>query len=364
MRLEKILERALSGTTLHTHSSEAFLDSHRTKHRYAIGKNAETLAVHKIAPLDGIIDDYAGQGDLWNGIPLLRTSDAHKDAWVVNCSTSIRPIEALDHLLASGFHHVVGIQDLIRAAAGALPWPGFVEAQRREVQEYASTWQAIHDKLADDASRKTLQDVLLFRLSADPAHMRGYSVRIAEQYFENFMRYRNEVFVDAGGYDGDTAEAFARRYPDYARILLFEPSARNMKSARNRLAAFRNIEFFPFGLSDAPGLLHFDPDSGSASSVTNSGKGEIAVDTLDHAVLEPVSFIKMDLEGWELPALHGARNHIQANKPKLAIAAYHDAPDLRRIYQFVQSFGHNYQVFLRHYTQGWSETVLFFVPSD
>jgi FkbM family methyltransferase len=364
MQLDDFLERTVSRTASGTQAAEAVLGSHRTKPRYAIGKNSETLAVHRLISLDGIIDDYAAQGDLWHGIPLLSTNSARKDAWVVNCSTSVRPVDTLGHLLASGFQDVVSVSDLVCAANGDLPWPSFVQAQRKEMREHVDAWQTIHDTLADEASRKTLLDVLQYRLTADSTYMRGYQVRIAEQYFEPFMRYRNEVFVDAGGFDGDTTEGFATRYPDYERILLFEPSGRNMSLARARLARFRDIEFFPIGLSDARGRLRFDPASGSASSVTDSGGEEIVVDTLDATVSEPVSFIKMDLEGWEMPALRGASGHIRDGMPKLAIAAYHDAPDLRCIQEFVQSFDHRYRMFLRHYTQGWSETVLFFVPSN
>jgi hypothetical protein len=69
----------------------------------------------------------------------------------------------------------------------------------------------------------------------------------------------------------------------------------------------------------------------------------------------------MDLEGWEMKALEGSRNHISRDRPKLAIAVYHDAPDFRLVHQFVGEFKHNYKCYLRHYTQGWSETVMFFV---
>lgn len=340
--------------------SDAFLDRHREKPRYAIGKNTETLAVHALTPLDGVIDDYCNPGELWRGIPLLRTAEARKDARVVNCSTSIRPLATLDHLRAAGFEAIAGIGDVIRSADGALEWPEFVQSQRREIDEHLDELQFIHDTLADEESRRTLRDVIRFRLTADPECMRGYSVRLAEQYFEDFMEYGNEVFVDAGGFDGDTAEAFATRYPDYRKIMLFEPSARNMTAARARLAPLRDIAYFPIGLSDDPGRLRFDPDNGSASAVIDSGGEEIVVDTLDAIVHEPVSFIKMDLEGWEMQALRGARGHIASDRPKLAIAVYHASADLRLVHQYIKTFGHGYRVFLRHYTQGWSETVLFF----
>lgn len=360
MRLEEIVDQALRKQAGASYASDAFLSGHQASPRYAIGKNAETLAIHRLAPLDGIIDDYCKQGEHWHNIPLVRSSDARKDARVVNCSTSIRPIDTQQHLRNAGFRVIAGLGDVINAAGGALPWPAFVQAQRKELEDHLDAWQSIYEGMDDDVSKRTLVDVLQFRLTAELDSMQGYAVRVADQYFEEFMQYRNEVFVDAGGFDGDTSEAFATRYPDYRKILLFEPSARNMALARARLAAFRDIAFFPIGLSDAAGRLRFDPEGGSASAVTEEGGEQITVDALDAVVREPVTFIKMDLEGWELPALRGAKGHIVADRPKLAIAAYHGASDLRLICEFIQSSGHHYRMFLRHYTQGWSETVVFF----
>jgi FkbM family methyltransferase len=359
MNLERTVELALCKDGSPDAAAVAILSGNCVR-RYALGKNPETLALHALAPLDGVIDDRCGEGESWHGIPVLRTAEADKAAGVVSCSTSIQPVAAIDHLRAAGFKYAASYAGVVRAAGSALPLPAFVTSQRMELAAHLPAWQSIHDALGDEESRQTLLDVLGFRLSADPEYMRRYSVRIAEQYFEDFMQYSNEVFVDAGGYDGDTTEAFAARHPDYRKVLFFEPSARNMASARTRLARLRDIEFFPLGLSDARELLRFNPESGSASSVSESGSEQICCDTLDAVVSEPVSFIKMDLEGWEMPALRGAAGHIDNDRPKLAIAIYHNAEDLRLVYQFVTEFGHGYRTYLRHYTQGWSETVLFF----
>ncbi len=121
---------------------------------------------------------------------------------------------------------------------------------------------------------------------------------------------------------GIRRRSFPEDILDYRKILLFEPSNYNMDLAKRRLATVRDIDFFPIGLSNTAGVLRFDQGNGSASSISDFGGEEIVVDTLDAAVIEPISFIKMDLEGWELPALEGARRHIRDNRPKLAIAAY------------------------------------------
>jgi FkbM family methyltransferase len=358
--LEEVIENALRKVARRSEAADSFLAEDHSWPRFALGKNADTLAIHRVAPLNAIIDDYCTIGEHWNDIPLIRSMDATKDARVVNCSTSIRPVSSLDMLNGAGFRVVAGIHEVVESACGAVAWPRFVLAQRRELNDYLATWQHILDALGDPRSQRTLADLLQFRVTADPAYMRGYEVRTEHQYFEDFMEYGDEIFVDAGGFDGDTSESFAQRHPDYRKIMLFEPSEKNMAAARRRLAAFRNIEFFPIGLSDAKGRLRFDSESGSASAVATNGDAEILADTLDSVVADPVSFIKMDLEGWELPALRGSQRHIQQDVPKLAIAAYHSSSDLRLIHDYVSSFDHDYRVFVRHYTQGWSETVLYF----
>jgi hypothetical protein len=70
----------------------------------------------------------------------------------------------------------------------------------------------------------------------------------------------------------------------------------------------------------------------------------------------------MDLEGWEVQALTGARRHISEHRPKLAISVYHRASDFWRIPQLILGFCAQYDIYLRHYTEGWSESVMYFIP--
>jgi hypothetical protein len=63
-----------------------------------------------------------------------------------------------------------------------------------------------------------------------------------------------------------------------------------------------------------------------------------------------------------LKALDGARRHIERDHPKLAIAVYHRASDFWKIPEFILGIHKDYQVYLRHYTEGWIETLMYFVP--
>ena len=135
-----------------------------------------------------------------------------------------------------------------------------------------------------------------------------------------------------------------------------------MLIAKKRLASHRNIEFIKLGISDVCGTLSFNADAGSASAVAVDGSCRIEVTTLYEAIKEIVTFIKMDLEGWELKALEGCKQHILRDHPKLAISVYHSASDFWRIPEYIFSVRRDYNVYLRHYTEGWSETVMYFVP--
>lgn len=326
---------------------------------YLIGRNPEAARLASALKVAGLVDDGAAPGSTWRGLPVLGSDRLPPGAILVNTLTSIRPVDVLRRFPPGSEVEVIAVDEAL-SATGLDP-PDFVIDQRADWSRRRVEWTHLLDRLADDESRQTFLDVLGFRLSADPAWMRTYDVRLEEQYFEPFLALDGEVFVDAGGYDGDTAEAFITRDPGYGAVHLFEPSATNMARARRRLAGLRDIHFHEVGLSDAHGRVFFDPDAGSASAVTTAGAQSIPVVRLDDVPTGPVSVIKMDLEGWETRALEGARDRIARDRPRLAIAVYHRASDFRDVSRFALALHPDYRVYLRHYTQGWSETVMFFV---
>jgi FkbM family methyltransferase len=328
---------------------------------FVIGKNQQTHDLAKALKIEAIVQDQAEPGSAWEGFKIVGFNDLPQESIVINGSTSISPVAVDQRLQQIGGLTILNVNQLIHASGGKIPWPWFVAEQRQDWADHQGEWADIFEAMSDDVSRQTLIDILSFRLTADARHMAQYRVRLSEQYFEAFMNLSGEVFVDAGGYDGDTTEEFCRHDPHYKKVFLFEPSPQNIARARLRLKGLANIDFRSEGLSDQPGTLRFDAEAGSASGVSSTAEQTIEVTTLDLAVHEPVSLIKMDLEGWETKALAGCINHIKADRPKLALAAYHRASDFRDLLKQVRSYRNDYRVYLRHYTQGWSETVMFFI---
>lgn len=344
------------------HLADLFVSPASAGRRYLFGRNEHSSALAYSLEIDGFVDDFSPVA-VWQGKPVVKSADVPPCSIMVNCVFCTRPITVSNRIKELRMEGSLEYAELLAAFPECVPVPAFVSETRADVQRNRAKWDCLMDSLADDQSRQVLADVLKFRLSGDVKYMKSYAFRPQDQYFEPFIALPpGAVFVDAGGFDGDTTEEFCRRYPDYKKVFLFEPSVDNLQKAQSRLKNLRSIVFIEKGLSDVAGMLTFNPEAGSSSAVSDSGSVQIEVTTLDDEVREGVSFIKMDLEGWELKTLTGSRRHILDDCPNLAIAVYHHPSDFWRVFDFVMGVRPDYTVFLRHYTEGWAETVMFFVP--
>ena len=80
---------------------------------------------------------------------------------------------------------------------------------------------------------------------------------------------------------------------------------------------------------------------------------------LDDVIEQRVSMIKMDIEGAECDALHGAKETIMRDKPFCAISVYHRKGDMLAIMDYLHSLVHDYRFWLRHYAVTDGDTVLY-----
>ncbi len=132
-----------------------------------------------------------------------------------------------------------------------------------------------------------------------------------------------------------------------------------MKTSKERLKDLHNINFVNKGLYDHCGEVYFESTGNTAGTISKNGNTKIDVTSLDIHIDEPISFIKMDIEGAEHQALMGAQKHIQESKPKLAISAYHINTDLWRLAKLIWKMEPAYKFRMRHYSSTGLETVVF-----
>jgi FkbM family methyltransferase len=197
----------------------------------------------------------------------------------------------------------------------------------------------------------------------DVEHMRGFSPIRDRQYFEEFVPLKQgEVFVDAGGYDGLTSRQYAMWNPGYRKIYYFEPVPAMMEVSRRNLMSVRDVHFVQKALFSRNDKLRFDASCGERSWISAGGQTEVEAVSLDEEVPEPVTFIKMDIEGAEYEAILGATEHIKSDVPTLAICIYHTQQHFWQVPLRVLELSDCYRLYVRHYSEGVVDTVMFFVP--
>ena len=218
-----------------------------------------------------------------------------------------------------------------------------------------------YNLLADEESRDTFRNILQYRVTGNAEYLKECAVY--PQYFMPgiYEFSEDEVYVDAGAAQGDSILAFIRQVNGkYGKIYGFE-AKKSYRAGMSALFANENVEIIPSGLHEKPGKLYFhEGQHGSKVSTTVVSANEIDVTSLDAAITGRVSFIKMDIEGSEIPALKGGVRTIQENKPKLAICAYHLEDDLWNIPILIKKLVPEYKIYMRqHYeTVDW-ETVCY-----
>lgn len=329
---------------------------------YVLGRNKYADSVAQKIAIKAFVDDFT-QDQMYGGYPVIRMKDIPPEAVIVSCVVDAQPLTALERLKAAGLRNVIDYFTLLRLEPERFLPLDHCRSNQEDVLAHLPEYKWVFDRLADESSRNAFRKVVQFRATLDLEHMRGFSLGIDRQYFEEFLElHPGEVFVDGGGFDGKTTRAFAAHMPDYRSIYFFEPMPEMLNAAQQALADLPRIHYIGKGISDRSGTVFFNDQCGSASRIALDGNRRIEVAALDKEVPEPITFLKLDIEGAELAAIEGASGQISANTPKLAVCIYHNQADFWQIPRRVLAINDRYQVYVRHYSEGILETVMFFVP--
>ena len=104
----------------------------------------------------------------------------------------------------------------------------------------------------------------------------------------------------------------------------------------------------------------FNMTGGSFLFSQGNRGGTLPIKKLDNYLGgSPLTYLKADVEGFEIPLLRGAAESIRRYRPKLALSIYHRMTDLIDVPLFVQSLVPEYKMALRHHSLSQEDSVLY-----
>jgi FkbM family methyltransferase len=153
-----------------------------------------------------------------------------------------------------------------------------------------------------------------------------WGAQTKEEMFWRGLPLAGLVVYDVGAFHGILTMFFAARCK---RVVCYEPNqANHARLVENiRLNNLRNVEVRQLGVGAQPGsgTLHYAPAMSGGGTLDPHARGPVServeVTTLDRDIaastLPAPDLLKIDIEGWELEALEGARETLATHHPAL-----------------------------------------------
>jgi len=237
---------------------------------------------------------------------------------------------------------------------------------------YTSEVDEVYNMLSDEKSRETLRSLLRFRTTGDYSLLPQPDTE--HQYFPPDLPLWLEPirFVDCGAYNGDTIQSFVKSGFNFQAIAAFEPDQDNYRELSAYIAKnfdkLPNSSLFPCGVYSSTTQMTFETGKGEASVASRTGSSIIQCISLDESIptFQP-TLIKMDIEGAEIEALHGAGHIITKFNPALAISVYHTPAHIWQIPLLIKEIanknGLQHTYHLRAHAHNCFDTIFYAVPN-
>lgn len=224
------------------------------------------------------------------------------------------------------------------------------------IENYKNAYKLMEDELSRRVYLERMKKVFLL---SDISEIVSPE---AEEYFdEKIILTDDEMYIDCGGFDGDSSRRFLEQCGGkYRDIIIFEPERCKKPAIEENMGANR-YELYQLGVWSKNTKLYFNAMQTGSSHISEE-KSEYMIETvaLDEIVYDRrPTYIKMDIEGAEQEALKGCRKIIQTYRPKLAVCIYHKPDDLFVIPAMIKEMNPEYKLYVRQYANAWFDTVLY-----
>ena len=135
------------------------------------------------------------------------------------------------------------------------------------------------------------------------------------------------VFFDIGANVGYYTLFASTLIGNSGRVFAFEPEPENMRMLIEHIKINERTNIVPVqkALSDVPGILRFDGTAHTMCKFSDDGNIEVECTTLDTFVQESgiiPEILKIDIEGAEVRALHGADACLSEIQPEIILSVH------------------------------------------
>jgi len=227
---------------------------------------------------------------------------------------------------------------------------------------------SVFARLKDSKSRKSFLCLIAATITGN--HRFYYhALSDYKQYYNPKVKpEKNDIIVDAGGFDGIGAIDFINYTKGKGTVITLEPSKSNYNILEKniRLSKYNNnIISINKGAWSEKSTLYFTHDVTHPGARISKVKTpyQIEVVSIDELInelkMKSVSVIKMDVEGAEMESLRGCIQTIKKFKPKLQISVYHKPQDLWEVSDFIEELNLGYKQYLGHHYYGFWETIIY-----
>jgi FkbM family methyltransferase len=161
----------------------------------------------------------------------------------------------------------------------------------------------------------------------------------------------NDILLDCGAAEGLFSFINKKKCK---KIYLIEPAIEFHETLKKTFNDNPNITLLTIALSNTIGNVYMS-DRGISSQIVNEESGaKIAINTIDNLFYEKdikITYIKADLEGYDLKALQGASKTIKKYSPKIAITTYHEPEHANEIRKLILSINPEYKILIKGISQ-------------
>ena len=161
----------------------------------------------------------------------------------------------------------------------------------------------------------------------------------------------DDIIIDIGAAEGLFSLSKVKKCK---KIYIVEPNEVFFNTLNETFSKYKpeKVELFNVAIGNKESSVKINENSIS-STISESKDGDKRITSLDNLLngKDKITFLKADVEGYEMELLKGATKIIKNNKPKMSITCYHKENRHEEIINFVKNLIPEYKYKLRGITQ-------------